>query len=105
MDLPVEGADEIFAQVDQVQLRMDVHTVTVIPANWDEKSLESILQSADKTDSIALSKVDETKRFEGILAVIKNSGYPVSHVCTGKNFPGDIRPAKAGELNAETRAA
>ena len=91
--------------MDFATFRMDVHTVTVIPANRDEKSLENVLQSSDKTDSIALTKLDETKRIAGILAVINNSGYPVSHVCTGKNFPGDIRPAKAGELNAETRAA
>lgn len=105
MDLPTDGGDEILSQVDLSEFRMEVHTVTVLPANWDEKSLESVLQLTNETDSVALSKVDETKRFEGILAVIKNSGYPVSHVCTGKNFPGDIRSAKAEELNAETRAA
>jgi len=105
MDLPTEGGDEILAQVDLSEFRMEVHALTVIPANWDEKSLENVLQLTNETDSVALSKVDETKRFEGILAVIKNSGYPVSHVCTGKNFPGDIRSAKAEELNAETRAA
>ena len=105
LDLPVDGAEEICAQVELTPFRMEVHMLTVIPANWDEKSIENVLQSADKTDAIALTKLDETKRIEGILVVIKNSGYPVSHVCTGKKFPGDIRPAKAGELNAETRAA
>jgi flagellar biosynthesis GTPase FlhF len=105
LELPAEGGDEILSQVDLSEFRMEVHALTVIPANWDEKSLENVLQSIDETDSVALSKVDETKRFEGILAVIKKSGYPVSHVCTGTNFPGDIRSAKAGELNAETRAA
>ena len=86
-------------------LDMAVHNLMILPATLDREHLELSMKNAGQIDSVAVSKLDENNRNDSLLAVLKNSGYPISHVCTGKGFPGDIRQVNLGELIAEMRAA
>lgn len=105
--LDTSGAElvDITNQLNGFDCPMEVHFLSVLPATWDEGSLESSVLETSQIDSIAVTKLDEAKSINGVLAVARNSGYPVSHVCTGKNYPGDIREANSEELIAKTRAA
>lgn len=82
-----------------------LHFLTVVPADGAPLQVENALYACDRTHSIALSKLDQKEDLNGVLAVLKNSGYPVSHVCTGKGFPGSIRRAVSSEMTAMTMAA
>ena len=104
----IDAAENSSAMMDEIrwnEIGMDVHHLLVLPATLDRDHLEIAVENAAQVDSVAVSKVDENNRNDSVLAVLKNSGYPVSHVCTGKGFPGDIRQVNLGELIAEMRAA
>ena len=92
-------------EFDLASIDMVVHHLMILPATLDRENLELSIENAGQIDSVAVSKLDENNRNDSLLAVLKNSGYPISHVCTGKGFPGDIRQVNLGELIAEMRAA
>jgi len=100
-----EDSSEMLDEINWNEIGMDLHHLLILPATLDRDHLEIAVENAAQIDSVAVSKVDENNRNDSVLAVLKNSGYPVSHVCTGKGFPGDIRQVNLGELIAEMRAA
>ena len=58
-------------------------------------------------DSILVTKLDEARGLSVVLAATWNSGYAVSHVCTGPEFLGDIVAADGVQIARQimTRAA
>ncbi len=101
-DIP---SPELYSALQICSSDVYVEHIRVVPATWDEESLNKNFLEGGPIDSIIPTKVDEARSIKGILAAVAKSGYPISHVCIGPSVPGDIREATNEDLQSRVRAA
>ena len=79
----------------------------VVSGMWRSGDLRELIARQAGIDSIVMTKLDEARGLSVVLAATWNSGYAVSHVCTGPEILGDIAAADGVLIAREimTRAA
>jgi flagellar biosynthesis GTPase FlhF len=76
----------------------------VVSGTWRPSELRALIARQEGIDSLVVTKVDEARGPSVVLAATWNSGYAVSHVCTGPEFLGDIVAADGVEIARQIMA-
>lgn len=73
-------------------------TILVMAANTPVEDLRVVAArfSALSPTSVTFTKLDETRRYGGMLDFLLESGLPLAYCCTGQNVPDDIETAAPG---------
>lgn len=73
-------------------------TMLVMAANTPVEDLRIVAArfSALAPTSVIFTKLDETRRYGGMLDFLLESGLPLAYCCTGQNVPDDIETAAPG---------
>jgi flagellar biosynthesis protein FlhF len=93
--------------MDRLFEGMGLEKHLVVSGTWRPSELRELIACQSGMDSLVVTKVDEARGLTVVLAATWNSGYAVSHVCTGPELLGDIVAADGARIAREimTRVA
>ena len=103
----IDGLDEMECEVQDASkgAGLQYRSLRVIGADEPTSEVRKQLELAAENASIVVTRLESCENMNGLLAELRISGYPVSHVCEGSDLSGGVRAARTDEMKLDTRAA